>query len=139
MALPRAANGVLHLLTFAPLARLRESLLWYLVQPVVLHAELAPARPKVAAVGDDADVERVRGVSGAREPVGGFSGREPVKADQLHQEARVAPRRVARGGMAVSVSVPVSVPSGRRAFPGKRVVRVAVVYRHVAVAHLGCV
>ena len=94
MALPPNTR-LLRLLALAPPASLTESLPGDLIQSIVLDAELAPARPEVPAVPDDADVERVRGVAGTRKAVRGFSRGESVEADELQKEARVAPRRVA--------------------------------------------
>ena len=130
MSLP-SDSRLLRLLTLAPPACLTEPLNGNLIQPIILHAEFLSARPEIAAVADDADVEWVRGVSGTREAVGGFAGCEAVKADELQEKTGVAARCVpVRVCVCVCVCVAmcvcVAVCMCRcAAFAGQRVVRVA--------------
>ena len=140
MAFP-TNTSLLHLLTLTPPTRLMEPLSGDLVQPIILNTKFAPARPKVTAVPDDANVKRVRGVAGAREAVRSFARGEAIKADELKEEARVASRSrtVAVPSVTVTVTVAECEPPGwGRAVPRERIVRIAVVHRHVAVAHLRC-
>jgi hypothetical protein len=141
MSLP-TTTSFFHLLTLTPPTRLMESLSGDLVQSIILDAKFASARPKVTAVPDDANVERVRGVTGAREAVRGFARGEAVKADELHEETCVASRSrsvAVPSVTAVTVAVTECEPPGWwGAVPRERVVRIAVVHWHVTVAHLRC-
>jgi len=129
---PTAA--LLRLLPLAPPPRLAQPLRRDLIQPLVLDPELAPARPKITTVPDHANVERVRRVARPRESVRRLARREPVKAEEVHEEARAAARLV------VVLLVSVRVASGRwRRVSRERVVGVCrLEWVRVAVAHLRC-
>ncbi len=131
-ALPPGAadRRLLRLLALAPPLRLAKSLRRDLVQPFVLDAQLAPARPKVAAVADDADVEGVRGVACSRESVGRLARCEAVKAEEVHEEARAASRRV------VVASATVDMTSYWRRVSRERIIRIGLERMRMAVAHL---
>ena len=132
-------SRLLRLLTLAQEARFTEPLNGNLIQPIILHAEFLSARPEIAAVANDANVEWVRGMSSTHEAVGGFAGCEAVKADKLQEKTGVAAHCVmVRVCMCVAVCVRVAVcvcvamcvcvavcMCRCAAFAGQRVVRVA--------------
>src|SRR6267154_2848763 len=66
---PPPLPHLLCLLTLTPPLRLPKSLRRDLIQPIVLDAQFAATRPKVAAVTHEADVERVRSVASTHKSI----------------------------------------------------------------------